>query len=61
MTASFAISALFDKLLELVRAGKIAEEVAIRNADSKKELVAALHPVAPEPVKRGLFSRKERE
>jgi twitching motility protein PilT len=58
---AFGMIRLDDSLLELVRAGKIAEEVAIRNADSKKELVAALHPVAPEPVKRGLFSRKERE
>jgi twitching motility protein PilT len=59
---SFGMIRLDDSLLELVRAGKLAEDVAVRYADSKKELVAALHPAAPaEPAKRGLFGRKERE
>jgi twitching motility protein PilT len=58
---AFGMLRLDDSLLELVRAGKLAEDVAARVADSKKELLAALHPVAPEPVKRGLFSRKDRE
>ena len=58
---AFGMLRLDDSLLELVRAGKLTEEVALRQADSKKELLAALHPAAPEPVKRGLFSRKERE
>jgi twitching motility protein PilT len=60
---AFGMIRLDDSLLELVRAGKLAEDVAVRYADNKKELVAALHPpVAPvEPVKRGLFGRKDRE
>ena len=58
---SFGMLRLDDSLLELVRAGKLTEEVALRYADSKKELVAALHPAAPEPAKRGLFGRKDRE
>jgi twitching motility protein PilT len=59
---AFGMIRLDDSLLELVRAGKLAEDVAVRHADSKKELVAALHPASPpEPVKRGLFSRKDRE
>jgi twitching motility protein PilT len=59
---AFGMLRLDDSLLELVRAGKLAEEVALRHADSKKELHAALHPPAlpVEPVKRGLFARKER-
>jgi twitching motility protein PilT len=59
---AFGMLRLDDSLAELVRAGKLAEDVALRNADSKKELLAALHPAAPEPAKRGgLFSRKDRE
>jgi twitching motility protein PilT len=60
---AFGMIRLDDSLLELVRAGKLAEDVAVRHADSKKELVAALHPAPPpaEPAKRGLFSRKDRE
>jgi twitching motility protein PilT len=59
---SYGMIRLDDSLLELVRAGKLTEEVAARHADSKKELIAALHPAPPpEPVKRGLFSRKDRE
>ena len=59
---AFGMLRLDDSLLELVRAGKLAEDVALRCADSKKELHAALHPAAPEPVKRGgLFGRKDRE
>jgi twitching motility protein PilT len=59
---AFGMIRLDDSLFELVRAGRLAEEVAVRHADSKKELVAALHPAPPpEPVKRGLFHRKDRE
>jgi twitching motility protein PilT len=58
---SFGMIRLDDSLADLVRAGKLTEDVAVRYADSKKELLAALHPVAPEPVKRGLFGRKDRE
>ena len=58
---SFGMIRLDDSLADLVRAGKLAEEAAVRYADSKKELLAALHPPAPEPVKRGLFGRKDRE
>jgi twitching motility protein PilT len=60
---AFGMIRLDDSLAELVRAGKLAEDVAVRYADNKKELLAALHPPAPpvEPVKRGLFGRKDRE
>jgi twitching motility protein PilT len=59
---SYGMIRLDDSLLELVRAGKLTEDVAVRHADSKKELLAALHPAPPvEPVKRGLFGRKDRE
>jgi twitching motility protein PilT len=59
---AFGMIRLDDSLLELVRAGKLAEDVALRAADNKKELQAALHPAAPEPAKRGgLFGRKDRE
>ena len=58
---AYGMIRLDDSLLELVRAGKLAEDVAARHADSKKELLAALHPAAPEPAKRGLFGRKDRE
>jgi twitching motility protein PilT len=59
---AFGMLRLDDSLLELVRAGKLAEDVALRMADNKKELHAALHPAAPEPAKRGgLFGRKDRE
>jgi twitching motility protein PilT len=55
---AFGMLRLDDSLLELVRAGKLAEDVALRHADSRKELLAALHPAAPEPAKRGLFGRR---
>jgi len=58
---AFGMLRLDDSLLELVRAGKLAEDVALRHADSKKEMLAALHPAAPEPARRGLFSRKDHE
>jgi twitching motility protein PilT len=60
---AFGMIRLDDSLLELVRAGVLAEDVAVRNADNRKELIAALHPPAPvaEPVKRGLFGKKDRE
>jgi twitching motility protein PilT len=60
---AYGMIRLDDSLLELVRAGKLTEDVALRYADSKKELLAALHPPAApiEPVKRGLFGRKDRE
>jgi twitching motility protein PilT len=60
---AFGMLRLDDSLLELVRAGKLTEEVALRQADNKTELLAALHPAAPaaEPAKRGLFGRKDRE
>jgi twitching motility protein PilT len=59
---AFGMIRLDDSLVELVRAGKLAEDIALRQADNKKELHAALHPAAPEPAKRGgLFGRKDRE
>jgi len=58
---AFGMIRLDDSLSELVRAGKLAEDVAVRYADNKKDFVAQLHPAAPEPVKRGLFGRKDRE
>jgi twitching motility protein PilT len=58
---AFGMLRLDDSLLELVRAGKLAEDVALRHADSKKELLAVLRPAVPEPTRRGLFSRKDRE
>ncbi|HEX3761771.1 MAG TPA: PilT/PilU family type 4a pilus ATPase [Kofleriaceae bacterium] len=59
---AFGMLRLDDSLLELVRAGRLTEEAALRQADNKKELTAALRPAAPpaEP-RRGLFGRKERE
>jgi len=59
---AFGMLRLDDSLFELVRAGRLSEEVALRHADNKKELAAALHPAPPpEPAKRGLFGRKDRE
>jgi twitching motility protein PilT len=60
---AFGMLRLDDSLLELVRAGKLAEDVALRHADNKKELAAALHPPPPpaEPARRSLFGRKDRE
>ncbi|HMG51958.1 MAG TPA: hypothetical protein VK601_00725, partial [Kofleriaceae bacterium] len=59
---AFGMLRLDDSLLELVRAGRLSEEVALRHADNKKELAAAIHPAPPaEPAKRGLFGRKDRE
>ena len=59
---AYGMIRLDDSLLELVRAGVLAEDVAARAADSKKELIAALHPAAgpAEPAKRSLFGRKDR-
>jgi twitching motility protein PilT len=60
---AFGMLRLDDSLAELVRAGKLTEDVALRHADNKKELLATLHPPVPsaEPAKRGLFGRKDRE
>lgn len=58
---AFGMLRLDDSLLELVRAGRLSGDVALRHADNKKELAAALHPAAPEPARRGLFGRKDRE
>ena len=60
---AYGMVRLDDSLLELVRAGRLAEDVALRCADNKKELTAALHPPAApaEPAKRSLFGRKDRE
>jgi twitching motility protein PilT len=60
---AFGMLRLDDSLAELVRAGKLAEDVALRHADNKRELTLALHPAAAagEPARRGLFGRKERE
>jgi twitching motility protein PilT len=60
---AFGMLRLDDSLLDLVRAGKLTEDVALRHADNKKELTAALHPPPPptEPARRGLFGRKDRE
>jgi twitching motility protein PilT len=52
---SFGMIRLDDSLLELVRAGKISEDVAIRAADGKKDLTLALRgpaPAAPPPAAR---------
>jgi twitching motility protein PilT len=43
---AFGMIRLDDSLLELARAGVIAEDVAIRTADSRKELTAVLRPAA---------------
>ncbi len=60
---AFGMIRLDDSLLELVRAGRLDEELALRNADHPKELQAMLHPPAPDakPQKTGLFGRKDRE
>lgn len=59
---AFGMIRLDDSLLELVRTGKLAEDLALRYADNKKDFAALLHPAAaPEPAKRGLFGRKDRE
>jgi twitching motility protein PilT len=60
---AFGMLRLDDSLLDLIRAGRLAEDVALRHADNKKELTAALHPPPPpaEPARRGLFGRKDRE
>jgi twitching motility protein PilT len=60
---AFGMLRLDDSLAELVRAGKLTEDVALRHADNKKELLATLHPPVPsaEPARRGLFGRKDRE
>jgi twitching motility protein PilT len=57
---AFGMIRLDDSLIELVRAGKLAEDVALRNADNKKDMQALFHPpvAAAEPVKRGLFGKK---
>lgn len=41
---AYGMLRLDDSLLEHVRAGRITEEVALRAADSKKDVLAALHP-----------------
>jgi twitching motility protein PilT len=43
---AFGMIRLDDSLAELVRAGRITEEVALRTAESKTELAAALNPAA---------------
>jgi twitching motility protein PilT len=43
---AFGMIRFDDSLAELVRAGRITEEVALRTAESKKELAAALNPQA---------------
>ncbi len=43
---AFGMLRLDDSLAQHVRAGRITEEVAMRAADSKKELAASLHPEA---------------
>lgn len=60
---AFGMIRLDDSLSELVRAGKLAEDVALRYADNKKDFAAQLHPQAApaEPARRGLFGRKDRE
>jgi twitching motility protein PilT len=56
---AFGMIRLDDSLIELVRAGTIDEETALRTSDSKKELHATLHPPAAPVAKKGLFGRKE--
>lgn len=46
---AFGMIRLDDSLAELVRIGRITEEVALRTAESKRELTAALRP-APAPA-----------
>lgn len=43
---SMGMRRLDDSLIELVRAGRISEEVAIATAESKKDVLATLHPEA---------------
>ncbi|HET9626288.1 MAG TPA: PilT/PilU family type 4a pilus ATPase [Kofleriaceae bacterium] len=58
---AFGMIRLDDSLAELARAGKLAEDVALRNADNKKDMHTLFHPPPPpaEPAKRGLFGKKE--
>ncbi len=46
---AFGMIRMDDSLAELVRAGRISEEVALRAADSKRELANLLHPGAATP------------
>ncbi len=46
---AFGMIRMDDSLAELVRAGRISEEVALRAADSKRELANLLHPGAAPP------------
>jgi twitching motility protein PilT len=57
---AFGMLRLDDSLADLVRAGKLSEDQAVRNADNKKEMHALFHPPTPsaEPAKRGLFGKK---
>ena len=43
---AFGMIRFDDSLIELARTGRISEEVAIRAAESKKEMVLALNPAA---------------
>ncbi len=59
---AFGMIRLDDSLLELVRAGKISEQVALASCDNRKEFVAALAPAPAAPVQqKGLFGWKGRE
>jgi twitching motility protein PilT len=62
---AFGMIRLDDSLAELVRAGRITEQVAMRYADSRKDLEIALHgkPEAAAPAKKGfgLFGKKDRD
>jgi twitching motility protein PilT len=60
---AYGMLRLDDSLLEHVRAGRITEEVALRAAESRKELLAVLHPEAPsakQTGKVGLFGKKDK-
>src|SRR5262249_49835885 len=60
---AFGMIRLDDSLLELLRAGKITEDVAIAASENKKELIAMLRPAAAPPIRTGriglLFGKKD--
>lgn len=48
---AFGMIRLDDSLAELVRAGTLSEEVALRHAENKKELAVILRPAAADPAR----------
>ncbi|MCA9678574.1 MAG: PilT/PilU family type 4a pilus ATPase, partial [Myxococcales bacterium] len=61
---AFGMIRLDDSLAELVRAGRVTEDVALRAAEHPRELAAVLHPAAAAPATapsgRGLADLKSR-